>query len=59
MSNNNFKTRFDYSTDSKSTYKKQVEKLINKELNKHNTNHFEECFSLGLSPMVAVELFLK
>ena len=39
--NKDFKTRFDYSCDSKSSYKQQVEKLLNKELNKHNLSHFE------------------
>ena len=58
--NNKYKDRFNYSCDSKDTYKKQVEKLLNRELDKYNTLHFEECFrSLGLSPIVSVYLYLK
>jgi len=55
----NAKQRFNYSCDSKDTYKKEVEKILNRDLDKYNTLHFEECFSMGINPIVAVELYLK
>lgn len=57
--NNNYKTRFDYSFNDPTTYIEQIEKLLNQDIVGKNRSYFDECLSLGLSPLVSVELFLS
>lgn len=55
----NPRERTNESWDNKTTFILLVEKLLNDDIVSKNRSYFNECCSMGLSPRVSVELFLR